>query len=75
MSDSSDENMRKVRTRKLTPKDRISIHILYDTGNYTYQELADRFGVHKTRIAHIIKDTYGEMDSVRSSEGVKNEEE
>ena len=73
MSDEVDSNMpRKVRTRKLTPKDRIAIVDMYATGRYTYSELAERFNVHKTRIAHIINDTYGEMDAVQKSEGSKD---
>ena len=75
MSNPSDKNMRKVRKRKLSPKDRIAICDMYATGRYTYAELAKIFNVHKTRISHIIKDTYGEMDSVRLAEGGSHEEE
>ena len=47
---------------KLTADDKDMIIILWDTGKWTQQQLADKFNVHKTRVNHLIKNTYNERD-------------
>lgn len=69
MRDRLGENMpRQIRTKKLTSKDRMVIQDMYESGKYTMSELAKVFGVHKSRISHIVNDTYGEMAVINSEE-------
>ena len=46
----------KRRTRKLSVQERMGIHLLYRTGNFTQKELADVFSVSAPRISQIVND-------------------
>lgn len=66
MSDTEEPNMqRATRTKKLSPKDRLAIIDLYETGHYSMAELGKMFNVHKSRISHIINDTYNEIEGCK----------
>ena len=46
---------RKKERARLTPEERSQIIKLYESGEYTYQKLADDFGVHKSTISRILQ--------------------
>ena len=54
---------------KLSDDDKIMILQLWDTCTWTQQKLADKFEVHKTRINHLVNNTYGERDRLEGSRG------
>ena len=66
MSDKVEDNMqRAIRNKKLSAKDRLAIIDLYNTGSYSMAELGKMFNVHKSRISHIVNDTYNEIEGCR----------
>ena len=54
---------------KLSKEDKLMILQLWETGAWTQQTLADKFGVHKSRVNHIVNDTYGEHKNIGDSDG------
>jgi DNA-directed RNA polymerase sigma subunit (sigma70/sigma32) len=55
---------RRSRNRKTTLKIRRAIILLYDSGEWTMRELADKFKVSAPRICQIVNDTYGEKEAI-----------
>ena len=58
---------RTLRVRKTTARDRNAIILLYETGLWTMQEIADKWNVTQPRVSQIIHDTYNEKGAVQNA--------